>query len=192
MGMPAQQTPPRRWTEEEFYAARDAAPAGERWELVDGEVLVTPSPHWMHQDIAGQLFLRLEPFVRAQGLGRIFMAPLDVKLEPGLVLQPDLLVVPAGELRRASDIVRHLLLAVEVTSPSSARYDRVKKRPAYQRKRVPEYWVVDADSEMIERWRPDDDRPEQLAEQLVWRPDGATEAFTLDIAAFFTQLRPEP
>src|SRR5437660_1715351 len=45
MGMPAQRQN-RRWTEAEFYAARDAAPAGERWELVDGEVLVTPSPHW--------------------------------------------------------------------------------------------------------------------------------------------------
>jgi hypothetical protein len=48
MAMPAQRAPNRRWTEEEFYAARDAAPPGERWELVDGEVLVTPAPHWMH------------------------------------------------------------------------------------------------------------------------------------------------
>src|SRR5262245_41713278 len=47
MAMPAQRAPHRRWTEEEFYAARDAAPPGERWELVDGEALVTPSPHWV-------------------------------------------------------------------------------------------------------------------------------------------------
>src|SRR4029434_9272458 len=68
--------------------------------------------------------------------------PLDVKREPGLVLQPDLLVVPAGELRRRADTVRRLLLAVDIVSPSSARHDRVRKRPHYQRTRVPEHWTV--------------------------------------------------
>src|SRR3954465_12014868 len=93
MAMPAH-APHRRWTEAEFYVARDAAPAGERWELVDGEVLVTPSPHWGHQDILLALAMRIHPYVIAQGLGKTFTAPLDVKLEPGLVMQPDLLVVP--------------------------------------------------------------------------------------------------
>src|SRR4051794_30034743 len=129
VAMPAQRAPNRRWTEEEFYSARDAAPAGERWELVDGEVLVTPPPRWTHQRIVGRLFVLLEAYVRAQSVGEAFLAPLDVKLEPGLVLQPDLLVVPTGELRRRSDVVRHLLLAVETVSPTSARHDRVTKRP---------------------------------------------------------------
>ena len=53
MAMPAQRAPDRRWTEEEFYVAREAAPPGERWELVDGQVLVTPSPHWVHQRLIG-------------------------------------------------------------------------------------------------------------------------------------------
>lgn len=139
MAMPAQRAPHRRWTEEEFYAARDAAPWGERWELVDGKVLVTPAPHWMHQRIIGRLFVLLGAYVRTHALGEAFVSPLDVKLEPGLVLQPDLLVVPAGELRRRSDIVRHLLLTVEIVSPSSARHDGVTKGPRYQRNRVPEY-----------------------------------------------------
>jgi Uma2 family endonuclease len=190
MGMRARQDT-RSWTEAEFYAARDLAPAGERWELVDGELLVTPSPHWTHQDIATQLLLRLEPFVRAHQLGKIFVAPLDVKLQPGLVLQPDILVVPAGELRKRSDVVTRLLLAVEVTSPGSARFDRVKKRPAYQRSRVPEYWIVDPEAEMIERWRPDDDRPEPLVHRLEWRPLGATDVFALDVEEFFASVRPE-
>lgn len=111
MAMPARASR-RRWTEEEFYSARDAAPRGERWELVDGEVLVTPSPHWVHQRIIVRLMVLLDAYVRAQALGELFASPLDVKLEAGLVLQPDLLVVPAGELRRRSDIVRRLLLAV--------------------------------------------------------------------------------
>src|SRR6476660_4108416 len=99
MGMPAR-APDRPWTEEEFYAARDAAPFGERWELVDGEVLVTPSPNWVHQRIVLRLTILLDGYVRAQRIGEVFGSPLDVKLEPGLVLQPDVLVVPNGELRR--------------------------------------------------------------------------------------------
>jgi Uma2 family endonuclease len=191
MGMPAQRAPHRRWTEEEFYAARDAAPYGERWELVDGEVLVTPSPHWTHQRIVGRLFSRLDEYVRAQGLGEAFVSPLDVKLEPGLVLQPDVLVVPAGELRRHSDIVRRLLLAVETVSPSSARYDRVTKRPHYQRHQVSEYWIADDTSRTIERWTPDDERPELLAERLVWHPAGTAEPFVLDLVRFFAEVAPE-
>jgi Uma2 family endonuclease len=181
----------RRWTEAEFYEARDAAPFGERWELVDGEVLVTPSPHWVHQRIVTRLLELLATYVRSEELGEAFVSPLDVKLEPGLVLQPDLLVVPNGELRSRDDIVRRLLLAVETISPSSARHDRVTKRPRYQRNRVPEYWIVDDSSQTVERWRPDDARPELLAEQLVWAPDGCRQPFVLDLVAFFGSVLPE-
>jgi Uma2 family endonuclease len=117
----------------------------------------------------------------------VFPSPLDVTLEPGLVLQPDILVVPAGELRSRSDTVRRLLLAVETVSPSSARHDRVTKRPAYQRNRVPEYWIVDDRSETVERWRPDDERPELVADRLVWHPVGAAEPFVLDLDRFFIE-----
>ena len=188
MAMPAQRAPHRRWTEEEFYAARDTAPPGERWELVDGEVLVTPAPHWMHQRLIGRLFELVAPYVRLHALGESFLSPLDVKLELGLLLQPDLLVVPAGELKRRSDIVRHLLLAVEIVSPTSARHDRVRKRPHYQRNRVPEYWIVDDMSQTIERWTPDDDRPELVDERLVWHPAGAPEPFILDLVQFFKEV----
>ena len=190
MGMPARASHPP-WTEEQFYAARDGAPPGERWELVDGEVLVTPAPHWLHQRIIVRLLELLAPYVREQTLGETFVSPLDVKLEAGLVLQPDLLVVPAGELRHRSDIVTRLLLAVEIVSPSSARHDRVKKRPHYQRNRVPEYWIVDDMSQTIERWTPDDERPELLAERLAWHPSGATQPFFLDLVEFFTDVAAE-
>ena len=189
MSMPAYSAT-RRWTEEEFYAARDAAPEGERWELVDGEVLVTPGPHWSHQAIVARLFELLAPYVREHALGRLFTAPLDVRLEPGLTLQPDLLLVPDGQLRTMSDTVTALLLAVEAISPSSARFDRVKKRPRYQRHRVPEYWIVDPDSRVLERWQPDDERPAVLSESLSWQPDGATLPFVLDIVAFFREVLP--
>ncbi|MEO8337512.1 MAG: Uma2 family endonuclease, partial [bacterium] len=68
--------------------------------------------------------------------------------------------------------VSRLLLAVEVLSPGSARFDRVIKRPRYQRNRVPEYWVVDRASRTFERWQPDDERPAILSDMLVWQPEG--------------------
>ena len=191
MAMPAQRAPDRRWTEEDFYAARDAAPPGERWELVDGQVLVTPAPHWVHQRLIGRLFESLAPYVRAHGLGEAFVSPLDVELEPGLVLQPDLLVVPVGALTRRSDVVDRLLLAVEVVSPSSARHDRVRKRPHYQRHRVSEYWIIDDASQTVERWTPRDERPELIAERLQWDSGGAAEPFVLDLVQFFRDAAPE-
>jgi len=187
MYMAAQQSAARRWTEAEFETARDAAPAGERWELVDGEVLVTPSPHWRHQRIIVRLVIRLDEYVRAQGVGTVFVAPLDVKLEPGLVTQPDILVVPTGHLDDKIYFVSRLLLAVEVLSPSSARFDRVIKRPRYQRNRVPEYWVVDRESRTFERWQPDDERPAILSDVLVWHPEGAKTPFELDIPSLFEE-----
>ena len=191
MAMPAQRAPDRRWTEVDFYAARDAAPPGERWELVDGQVLVTPAPHWVHQRLIGRLFESLAPYVRAHGLGEAFVSPLDVELEPGLVLQPDLLVVPVGALTRRSDVVDRLLLAVEIVSPSSARHDRVRKRPHYQRHRVSEYWIIDDASQTVERWTPRDERPELIAERLQWDSGGAAEPFVLDLVQFFRDAAPE-
>ena len=184
MSMPAHASP-HRWTEEEFYLARDAAPAGERWELVDGEVLVTPGSHWSHQELVGELFVRLRGYLRSTKVGKVYLSPLDVKLEPGLVMQPDLLAVPDGHLGPMNDVVSKLLLAVEVVSPSSSRWDRVIKRPRYQRNRVPEYWIVDSGSQTIERWQPDDERPAILADLLHWHPAGAAQPYELDIPSFF-------
>jgi Uma2 family endonuclease len=191
MAMPAESVQKRLWTLDEFYEARDAAPKGVRYEYVDGEILVTPSPHWTHQRIAAELLTLLSPYVRSHALGQIFTSPLDVNLEPNLVLQPDILVVPRGLLRKRSDVVSRLLLAVEVISPSSARHDRVKKRPKYQRNRVPEYWIIDDRSQIVERWRPEDDRPEILTDGLEWHPEGVAEPFMLDLRQFFSEVLPE-
>ena len=109
-------------------------------------------------------------------------------------MQPDVFVVPlgaAGPPRSWRDIAR-LLLAVEVLSPSTARYDRIVKRGKYQRAGVSEYWVVDLDARLVERWRPGDERPEILTDSIVWQPDGAAEPLTLDLPALFAEAAPDP
>lgn len=75
-----------------------------------------------------------------------------------------------------------------VLSPSTAQSDRVIKRPLYQQARVAEYWIVDVDARLIERWTPDNSRGEQLTETLAWKPAGATEPLVIDLVAFFERV----
>src|SRR4051812_30554676 len=104
MAMRLQTAVQRKRTLEEFYAERDAAPKGVRYEFIDGEVLVTPSPHWSHQRIATEITVRLHAYVKRHSLGEVFVSPLDVLLAPQLVFQPDALVVPNGELKTKKDV----------------------------------------------------------------------------------------
>lgn len=102
-------------------------------------------------------------------------------------MQPDLFVVPseAGRRPRADVPTTRLLLAVEILSPGSARFDRVVKRHAFQAAGVPEYWIVDVDARTIERWRPDDVRPEVNDAAMSWDPPHARESLSLDLKLFF-------
>jgi Uma2 family endonuclease len=136
--MPATQQ--HRWTEAEVRRLIDDAPsATPRLELVDGELLVTPSPSRAHQRVVLRLIRILDPFVLTNALGELCLSPSDLRLAPELVVQPDLFVIPAvnGRRPRLSDPITRLLLAVEVISPGSARFDRVATRRAYQAAQVP-------------------------------------------------------
>jgi Uma2 family endonuclease len=119
------------------------------------------------------------------------MSPSDIELEEGHITQPDVFVVPLPENRRHPKSwreVKTLLVAAEVLSPSNARYDRVDKRRFFQRVAVPEYWVVDLDARVIERWTPRDARPEIVDHTLTWHPAGASEAFVLELESFFAEV----
>ncbi len=77
---------------------------------------------------------------------------------------------------------------VEVVSPATARYDRTIKRALYQRVGVMEYWIVDLDARLVERWRPEDTRPEIVTDSLTWHPAGTSEPMVLDLEAFFKEV----
>lgn len=189
MGMPA--GTPRRWTAREVRRLIARAPRyTPRYELVDGELLVTPSPGPLHQLAVKLLLVGLAQYLEHEPVGEVLASPSDVELEPEDIRQPDLFVLPMAEWRRvkrAGNPARELLVAVEVLSPSSSRHDRVTKRTGYQR-RVPEYWIMDLDARLVERWRPDDQRPEVLTRRLTWSPAGAASEFTLDLNAFFERI----
>ena len=181
MGMP--QTAPR-WTADRV---RNLPDDGKRYELVSGELVVTPAPRPAHQAALAALYDCIAPCVARLGVGRILWSPADLSLGEDEVLQPDLFVFPGESPQQWRDISQ-LLLVIEVTSPSTARQDRQLKRRRYQRAGVPEYWVVDLDARIVERWRPQDERPEILDEQLTWHPQPGAAPLEIDLIAFFARV----
>ena len=134
---------------------------GQRHELIDGEHYVTPSPNIRHQDISGRLHLLIGNWLRAQRLGRVFYAPLDVRFSMFDVVEPDLLYVSN---ERAADLLagQHVMgapdLVVEIGSPSTRQRDETVKRRLYENSSVVEYWVVDPDIDVIRVYRRDGNR----------------------------------
>jgi len=188
MGMPAALR--RRWTLIEVRALIDATPEpAPRFELVDGELLVTPSPVTRHQRAVRALLVAIDAYLERTAFGEALDSPFDVQLEPDTIVQPDVFAVPREEARRLDTEMpaRSLILVIEVISPSSALADRGPKRELYQR-HVPDYWIVDLDAQLFERWRPGDDRPEIVRERIEWNPAGASDVFTLDLPAYFARL----
>lgn len=187
MGMPQ---PVADWTVARVLELPDD---GNRYEVVDGELLVTPAPSLAHQAAIQALYERIKPYAQAHRIGRVLLSPADLELDQRTLVQPDLFVAPpvGGRPPRSWKEIATLLLAVEVLSPATARADRQVKRRRYQRHGVAEYWVVDLDARLVERWRPGDDRPEILTERLEWRPLPGVRALELDLAAVFSEALDE-
>jgi Uma2 family endonuclease len=181
MGMPLQHN---EWTAEMARALPDD---GNRYEVLDGELFVTPAPSLRHQVVLARLYDLIRPYVEAHSLGWTWWSPADIEYTPKRRVQPDLFVVPddgRGEPETWED-VRSLLLVIEATSPSTARTDRTKQVTIYTSERVPEYWIVDVDANAIERWRPDDERPEIFSNTLSWQPVPKVEPLTIDLLELF-------
>lgn len=156
----------RRYTVEEVLAFPDD---GHRYELVHGELFVTPAPTQKHQRILARLHARLETYLaRHSQVAVAFFSPADIIWGPEEYVQPDLFVVPSREVTGDWRDCRTLLLAVEVVSTSSARADRTSKRRLYQKHGVATYWIVDPDAALVEIWHPNDDRPEIVTDTLRW------------------------
>lgn len=185
MVMPAATPPPPlRWNRAMLEALPDD---GQRHEIIDGVHHVTPSPGTPHQAVVTELLVALHAYLRAEPVGWVFASPSDIELAADTIVQPDVLVLPrAGSRRPRSWHEGGLpILAIEVISPSSRSRDRIVKRPRYQRAGIAEYWIVDAESRLVERWRPADERPEIVTEVLLWHPAGATVELAIALPPIF-------
>lgn len=122
---------------------------GNRYELIDGALIVTPSPKLPHQGVVGELYLRLRQSC-PEGF-RVYLAPLDITLGVRTVTQPDLLVTTAAQAS-GSDHEGVPLLALEVLSPSTRHIDLGLKRSRYEAAACPSYWVVDPAEPSLRAW----------------------------------------
>lgn len=169
-----------RWTAETVRALPDD---GYRYELISGELVVTPAPRAVHQVSVSVLESLLRQPAEDRG-AHLLHSPADIALGEDEILQPDLFVCRTASGRPPMDWgdISTLLLVIEVVSASSARYDRTIKRLRYQRARVPDYWVVDVAARAIERWRPGLDEPEVLTDRIEWA------GFRIDLPPMFRAI----
>lgn len=130
---------------------------GRLYEIIGGELFVSPPPIIRHSRIARELGTRIHAFLDRAHLGELFFAPTGVRLGDEDVVEPDLLVV----LREHADRIGEQVidgppdLCVEILSAGSARRDLTTKRELYARAGVPEYWIVDPETASVEVLRLD-------------------------------------
>jgi Uma2 family endonuclease len=176
---------PMEWTYAEYARLPDD---GNRYEVTDGEVCVTPAPGPRHQRIAAKLFMLLHAYVQKQHVGEMLW-DVDLLFVNGQFLRPDMVFVPTnaqpGVTDRGVESVPGLV--VEVLSPHSSKIDRVLKPPRYRDFGVPEYWVVDPHAKSIEAYRLQEKgvEPEVHTVVLRWQPDPTASALELGVPEVF-------
>jgi Uma2 family endonuclease len=186
MSMPDTLTPVY-WTAD---MARRLPDDGHRYEVVYGELLVTPAPRVWHQVLVLRLVAALQAYLeRNPDIGIPFFSPADISWGEDVLLQPDVFVAPVEQARALEwSAIRDLLLVAEVLSPTAPGHDRFTKRRRYQEARVPLYWIIDGEERQVEIWTPGDAFPRIERNGLVWQPEGAGTPFTLPLQELFRAI----
>ena len=196
MGMPAVRAdhmPRRRWTAAQVRELMDDPRPGPRYELIGGELIVTPSGTYPHQIAVTEFLQAIKEYVLTQKVGLALTSPADLELKADTITQPDVFVIPKASFCD-SDVtpewtdVTGLVLAVEIISPSSVRTDRIIKRDFYMDAGVAEYWIVDLNARLVERWIPSRETPELARTALEWLPQGAGSSLIIDLPELFDRI----
>ncbi|HYG74858.1 MAG TPA: Uma2 family endonuclease [Planctomycetota bacterium] len=150
LSLPGRPLPkPGKWTYEDWVQLPED---GNKYEVLDGELYVTPPPTFAHQDHCAELLVRMRLHARQFDLGKVVAGPLGVRLPNQPVpVEPDIVFVRKA---RESIIKAYIEgtpdLVVELLSPGNRNYDRVKKFSVYESAGVSEYWIVDDRDRCIE------------------------------------------
>jgi Uma2 family endonuclease len=128
---------------------------GNRYEIIDGELFVNPSPVPRHQFIVLNIASVLRDYFRARGGGKVLVSPIDVVFADDRIVQPDVLVIKGDRVAiiGAKNVRGVPHIAVEVLSDGTRRYDEIQKRRLYESAGVEEYWVVDPELELVKIYR---------------------------------------
>lgn len=176
-------TATKRWTLAEVHSLPED---GNKYELVRGELFVTPPPNDPHETIAARLARILDPYVEAQGLGFVFRPRAVMRYDESEV-EPDLMVrlpQPPSNDDAAWNRAPTPSLVVEIHSDSTRRRDQAKKRSLYMDAGVADYWMVDPERRMITVVRVGCD--DVIArEEMRWQPAGASQPLVFAVARVF-------
>ena len=182
MGMAA----PIYWTAEMVRALPED---GNRYEVVYGELLVTPAPRMWHEVVNQRLIAAIAAYLRQEPVGIVLGSRADISWTDDVLVQPDVFVLPLEQARTLDwTRCRDLLLVAEVLSPSSIRADRFVKRRRYQEAGVPLYWLVDGEAKQVEVWTPEVHFPTVERDRLRWHPTGAVTGFELALEELFRPI----
>ena len=171
----------KKWTLSEVHSLPDD---GNKYELIRGELFVTPPPSEEHETIAARLARMLDPYVAANNLGLVYRPRAVVRFK-GSEAEPDLMVrQPKTGSGRDWDNAPIPSLLVEVLSGSTRRRDLGAKREFYREVGIPDYWIVDPDRREVRIVRMG--REDEMAtERLVWTPAGTAEPLVIIVPAIF-------
>lgn len=167
-------------------------PEGAPYQLIEGELIMTPAPNPRHQIISARLFKKLSHFVDTTKTGIVLYSPIDIYLDDENVFQPDIVFISKErkEIIRRDGIYGPPDLVIEILSPSTASYDIREKFRVYERSGVKEYWIVDPDMNSIEIYS-----NEKEHFSLITKVEGSGRAgssllkgFEIDIEEIFKSL----
>ena len=163
---------------------------GSRYEIIDGEIFVTPAPIFIHQRAQMELVARLLGYTRLLGL-ELLVAPTAVRASESTEVQPDLLVLsqaPPSVAESRWVAMPTLVLAVEILSAATSVRDRGMKRRTYLMNGVSEYWIVDLQQRAVDVWRAGAELAEARSDTLVWQPLQAHAPVSIDLHEYFNHV----
>ena len=136
------------WTEEDYFSLPET---NKIVELSGGRLIISPAPTEEHQRISSKLYLLIVNFVLSNNLGEVRYSPLDVRLGPGIIRQPDIVFMSNKHRKRITN--KHWGIpdmVVEIVSSGTKKQDRVDKFSEYEKAGISEYWIVDILKKSIE------------------------------------------
>ncbi len=134
------------------YKDYEKLPEGSPYQLIGGDLVMTPSPIPYHQILIGKIFLKLSKYVEDKKVGMVLLAPLDVYFSETDTYQPDIMFISRERLNIVGEkkIEGPPDLIIEILSPQTAYYDLRTKKDTYEKSGVKEYWIVDPIQKIIE------------------------------------------
>ncbi|MBI5181890.1 MAG: Uma2 family endonuclease [Nitrospirae bacterium] len=169
------------------YEDYERLPEGAPYQLIGGELIMTPAPIPYHQKILGKIFFEMNKFVEKNNLGDVYISPIDVYFSQTDVYQPDIIFISKDRLNIIGEkkIEGPPDLVIEILSPATAYYDLRIKKDVYEKSGVKEYWIVDPMQKTIEVFINKNGKFESLGNLKDVVKSSLIEGFNIEVREIF-------